>query len=247
MHELKIFENEEFGQIRILLIDGEPWFVGTEIAKILGYTKSHNALKMHIDLDDSLKQGVIDRVGRMQETILINESGLYSLILSSKLSTAKKFKRWVTSEILPSIRAYGGYITKGKIDDIFHNPENLSVFLRQMLKVVEENERLRGEIGALEPKADYFDTMVDNNLLVNLRTTAKELGIKPMRFTQFLLDKKFVFRDTKQVIHPMQPFVHSGLFEIKEFCRNGHSGTQTLITPKGRQYFMELLIECEII
>lgn len=112
-----------------------------------------------------------------------------------------------------------------------------------MLKVAEENERLKDEIDALELKADYFDTLVDNNLLVNFRTTAKELGIKPMRFTQFLLDKKFVFRDTKQVIHPMQPFVHIGLFEIKEFCRNGHSGTQTLITPKGRQYLLRKLCE----
>lgn len=146
-------------------------------------------------------------------------------------------------EVLPSIRAYGGYITKAKLEDIFHNPENLSVFLRQMLKVAEENERLKDEIDALELKADYFDTLVDNNLLVNFRTTAKELGIKPMRFTQFLLDKKFVFRDTKQVIHPMQPFVHIGLFEIKEFCRNGHSGTQTLITPKGRQYLLRKLCE----
>ncbi|WP_053956290.1 BRO family protein [Inediibacterium massiliense] len=245
MHELKIFENEKFGQIRTLLIDGEPWFVGKDVAQILKYSNPQKAIRDHVDEDDRTVNETFTVNGT--KGTLINESGLYSLILSSKLPTAKKFKRWVTSEVLPSIRAYGGYITKAKLDDIFHNPENLAVFLRQMLKVAEENERLKDEIDTLEPKADYFDTLVDNKLLVNFRTTAKELGIKPMRFTQFLLDKKFVFRDTKQVIHPMQPFVHSGLFEIKEFCRNGHSGTQTLITPKGRQYFMKLLIECEII
>ena len=105
----QIFNSEEFGSVRTLTIEGEPYFVGKDVAIILGYAKPLNAIATHVDEDDSLKQGLTDSIGRIQETILINESGLYSLILSSKLPNAKKFKRWVTSEILPSIRKHGSY------------------------------------------------------------------------------------------------------------------------------------------
>lgn len=109
MQQIMLFENEEFGQLRMVFIDGKQYFVGKDVATILGYVKPLNALATHVDEDDSLKQGLIDSMGRIQETILINESGLYSLILSSKLPKAKAFKRWVTSEVLPSIREKGGY------------------------------------------------------------------------------------------------------------------------------------------
>lgn len=109
MTDLQIFNSPEFGAIRTIEKDGEPWFVGKDVATILGYAKPLNALATHIDEDDSLKQGLTDNMGRMQETIFINESGLYSLVLSSKLPTAKKFKRWVTSEVIPSIRKTGSY------------------------------------------------------------------------------------------------------------------------------------------
>lgn len=106
MTDLQIFNSPEFGAIRTIEKDGEPWFVGKDVATILGYAKPLNALATHIDEDDSLKQGLTDNMGRMQETIFINESGLYSLVLSSKLPTAKKFKRWVTNEVIPSIRKH---------------------------------------------------------------------------------------------------------------------------------------------
>lgn len=109
MNDLKIFENSEFGTVRTVIVNDEPYFVGKDVADILGYAKPLNALATHIDEDDSLKQGLMDSMGRIQETILINESGLYSLILSSKMPNAKKFKRWVTSEVLPSIRKTGSY------------------------------------------------------------------------------------------------------------------------------------------
>ena len=109
MTDLQIFNSPEFGAIRTIEKDGEPWFVGKDVATILGYAKPLNALATHIDEDDSLKQGLTDNMGRMQETIFINESGLYSLVLSSKLPNAKKFKRWVTSEVIPSIRKTGSY------------------------------------------------------------------------------------------------------------------------------------------
>ena len=109
MEQLQIFKNSEFGEIRTVIINQEPWFVGKDVATALGYVKPLNALATHIDEDDSLKQGLTDSMGRKQDTIFINESGLYSLILSSKLPSAKQFKRWVTSEVLPSIRKTGSY------------------------------------------------------------------------------------------------------------------------------------------
>lgn len=108
-NNLQVFENTEFGSIRTLEIDGEPWFVGKDVAEALGYKLARKAIQDHVDVDDVLKRNVTDSLGREQETTLINESGLYSLILSSKLPTAKQFKRWVTNEVLPSIRKTGTY------------------------------------------------------------------------------------------------------------------------------------------
>lgn len=109
MNDIKIFENEDFGEIRTVMIDGEPWFVGRDVAKALGYAKPENAISKWVDSDDTLKRGITDSLGREQETTIINESGLYSLILSSKLPSAKKFKHWVTADVLPSIRKSGVY------------------------------------------------------------------------------------------------------------------------------------------
>ena len=117
-NKLQVFKNEEFGEIRVVEIDGEPYFVGKDVASVLGYAKPLNAISKHVDEDDSLKRGLIDSLGRTQQTIVINESGLYSLILSSKLPNAKKFKRWVTSEVLPTIRKTGGYVND---EDLFIN------------------------------------------------------------------------------------------------------------------------------
>lgn len=119
MNNIQIFNNPEFGDIRTVVIDNEPWFVGKDVADALGYRNGSRDINRHVDKDDSLRKGLIDKMGREQETIIINESGLYSLIFGSKLESAKKFKKWVTSEVLPSIRKTGTYTmpqtTDGKI------------------------------------------------------------------------------------------------------------------------------------
>lgn len=112
MNNLTVFESKQFGKVRTIVINKEPWFVANDIAKALGYEKARNAITQHVDKDDALKQGVTDNLGRKQETTLINESGLYALIFGSKLETAKQFKHWVTSEVLPSIRKTGSYQAK---------------------------------------------------------------------------------------------------------------------------------------
>ena len=252
MNELKIFKNEAFGEIRTAEIGGEPWFVGKDVAKVLGYAKPLNALSTHIDEDDSLKQGLTDSMGRTQETILINESGLYSLILSSKLPNAKAFKKWVTSEVLPSIRKHGGYIS-GQTE---MSPEELMAKALQVAqKTLEEREARIGVLAAensaltvekqiLQPKADYFDELVDRNLLTNFRETAKQINAKQKDFVNFLLEKKYVYRDKRGKLMPYADR-NKGLFEVKE-CFNETTqwcGTQTLITPKGRETFRLLYLQ----
>lgn len=238
MYELMIFENEEFGKIRTLLIDGEPWFVGKDAAEILGYSNTRDSLSKHVEKED--KAGVAIHDGRQNRVMIaINESGLYSLIFSSKLPTTKKFKRWVTTEVLPSIRKHGAYITMPKLGEIMANPESLKLLLKQLLLETQKNKKLKNEIATLVPKGKYFDKLIDSEMLTDFRTTAKELGVKPMAFTQFLIDKKYVYRDKHQRILPMQPYVHYGIFAIKDFYNNGYHGTQTLITVLGKLHFLE--------
>ena len=139
MDNLQVFENSEFGKVRTLEINDKPYFVGKDVAEILGYAKPLNALSTHVDEDDSLKQGIIDSMGRKQETILINESGLYSLILSSKLPNAKKFKRWVTSEVLPAIRKQGSY----NLQDMSPEIRAVIVVDRRVTQIEQKAETLR--------------------------------------------------------------------------------------------------------
>ena len=252
MNDIQIFNNLEFGQVRAVAINDEPWFIGKDVAMTLGYAKPENAIASHVDAEDktsTLIQG--SGSNYKSKTILINESGLYSLILSSKLPTAKKFKRWVTSEVLPAIRKTGGYIPAASD---MSDEEIMAKALLISQRTIEEQHR---KIGALEiekshlqvenqvmaPKADYFDELVDRNLLTNFRDTAKQLGIAPKKFVTLLLEKKYIFRDQKGKLMPYQD-KNKGLFEVKE-CFNQKtkwSGVQAMVTPKGRETF-RLLFE----
>lgn len=245
MNELKIFENPVFGQVRIVECDGEPWFVGKDVAQALGYKDTINALKSHVDPEDKQGGWQITTPGGTQEMTIINESGLYSLVLSSKLPTAKAFKRWITSEVIPSIRKTGGYITgQGQL-----SPEELMAkALMVAQKTLAERDvrisTLTVENQIMAPKAEYFDDLVDRNLLTSFRETAKQLEIKEKAFIAFLLEKKFIYRDKKGKLMPYAE-KNNGLFEVKE-CFNDKtqwSGTQTMITPKGRETFRLLYIK----
>lgn len=245
MNELKIFENPVFGQVRIVECDGEPWFVGKDVAQALGYKDTINALKSHVDPEDKQGGWQITTPGGTQEMTIINESGLYSLVLSSKLPTAKAFKRWITSEVIPSIRKTGGYITgQGQL-----SPEELMAkALMVAQKTLAERDvrisTLTVENQIMAPKAEYFDDLVDRNLLASFRETAKQLAIKEKAFIAFLLEKKFIYRDKKGKLMPYAE-KNNGLFEVKE-CFNDKtqwSGTQTMITPKGRETFRLLYIK----
>lgn len=250
MNELQIFKNESFGEVRTLTIDNEPWFVGKDVAEVLGYTNPQKALRDHIDDEDKTLNELFTVNGT--KGILINESGLYSLIISSKLPKAKEFKRWVTSEVLPSIRKNGGYIAN---QESMTEEELLAKAYTVALNVIKQKEEENKQLSIInselvvnnqimKPKADYFDQLVDRNLLTNLRETAKQLGFKEKPFIKFLIDKKYLYRDKRGRLMPYAD-KNKGLFEMKETFneKTNWSGTQTLVTPKGRETFRLLYVE----
>lgn len=250
MNELQIFKNPEFGEIRTVEVNNEPWFVGKDVASVLGYKDTVNALKAHVDEDEKAGWQITTQFG-VKETTIINESGLYSLILSSKLPTAKKFKHWVTSEVLPTIRKHGAYMTPETLQEAILNPDMMIQLCQQLkaeqdknaaLKVV--NSRLTVDNQIMQPKADYFDELVDRNLNTGIRETAKMYGIGQKDFVAFLLDKKYLYRDKRGRLMPYMD-KNDGLFEVKE-CFNDKTkwaGTQVLITPKGRETFRLLYLQ----
>lgn len=241
MNEIFNFKGQE---VRTVTINNEPYFVGKDIAEILGYSGTAHAIRTHVDEED---KGVskMDTPGGKQNLVIINESGLYSLILSSKLPQAKEFKRWVTTEVLPTIRKHGAYLTDSKIEEVLLSPEtiiNLATQLkdereaRKQLQIV--NSQLVVDNQIMQPKAKYFDDLVERNLLTNFRDTAKMLKVKEREFIGWLLDKKYIYRDKKNKLVPTAN-KNDGLFEIKETKNESTAwkGTQTRITPKGRETF----------
>lgn len=247
--DLQIFSNSEFGEIRTATIDGEPWFVGKDVASILGYSKPLNALATHVDEDDSLKQGLIDRIGRKQETIFINESGLYSLVLSSKLPTAKKFKRWVTSEVLPSIRKNGGYIAgQEKLSD-----EDLlaKALLVAQNKITERDKLIKEQADKLENQkpmvmfACAVSTSSSSILIGDLAKLLKQNGYNTgqKRFFEQLRNEGFLMKSGSSKNMPTQKACEMGLFEVKESTIYNPDGSvritkTTKVTGKGQIYFI---------
>lgn len=238
MNDLQFYQNPQFGEIRIVSIDGAPWFVGKDVAAILGYSKPLNALATHVDEDDSLKQGLTDSMGRIQQTILINESGLYSLILSSKLPTAKEFKRWVTSEVLPSIRKHNAYMTPDMIEKVLTDPDVL-INLAQQLKAE------RAKVAELQPKAAYYDLVADCTGLMSFRETAKLFRIPERIFIRFIEESRLCYRAGYDKLVPYAEYMRAGWFEVKEVVCESYNQTLTLpstkITPVGRTKIFDRL------
>ena len=236
MSSLITFENMEFGKLTIMEKDGEFFFIGKEVAEKLGYARGRKAVLDHVDAEDIDEVPFQDAIGRMQKTSIINESGLYSLILSSKLPQAKNFKRWITTEVLPSIRKNGGYL---KNQEHMSNEEILANAVLLADHLIAEKEKI---IEDLEAKAKYFDELVNNHLLTNFRNTAKELHISQKAFIQFLLDQKLIYRDKKNRLLPYAKN-NKGYFEVKEWCKEESEavGIQTFVTPKGRNYLLFLI------
>lgn len=245
MNEIKIFENQEFGKVRALEIDGKPYFVGKDVAQILGYKDTSDALKKHVDEEDKLTRRFADS-GQNREMYIVNESGLYSLVLSSKLESAKRFKRWVTSEVLPSIRQTGGYqmgMPQGK--------ELLALAVLEAQKTIEAQNK---DIERMKPKEIFADavsashtTILIGELAKLLRQNGIDIGAK--RLFAWMRDNGYlVKRQGTDYNTPTQKSVDLGVLTTKETTVLHPDGSTKIVktskvTGKGQQYFINKFLK----
>lgn len=248
MSELQIFKNAEFGSIRTLTINGEPYFVGRDVAEILGYSNSRKALADHVDEED---KGVTkcDTLGGTQEMTVINESGLYSLIFGSKLPTARRFKRWVTSEVLPTIRRHGVYA----VDEVLANPDTLIEALLQLKAEREINQALKETVAVqnqqiveMKPKASYYDVVLNCKDLVAISVIAKDYGWSANRMNQYLHQKGVQYKQGNKIWLLYQKYAEMGYTNTKTHSYPGNYGTMhtavhTYWTQQGCLFIYELL------
>ena len=252
MNELKVFNGKE---VEVVVVNEQVLFNAKNVAEILGIVDVNSTIR-----NFSEKQVVKVKNSDMQEMQFrklnnagenfLTESGVYKLVMRSNKPDAEEFQDWVTDELLPTIRKTGGYVVENRAIDFVSNwlPNLDETSKSAIAGMLEENQKLRLEnskqkevIEIQKPKADYFDCLVETNLLTNFRDSAKELGIKQNEFMKFLEEKKFIYRDKKDKPRPYAHHVDSGLFELKDFTSGSYSDVRTFITVKGKETFRLLL------
>lgn len=261
MNNICTFEHPEFGSIRTIEINGEPWLVGKDVAAVLGYRNTRDALAKRVDEEDKMDGvAICDSIGREQKPVLINESGLYSLVLSSKLSGAKRFRRWVTSEVLPSIRKHGGYIAG---QEHLTDEELLSKALFVAQNKIAERDKLIDEqqrqIETMRPKEIFADAVTASKATILVGELAKILkqngvDIGQNRLFEWLRQNGYLIRRQGTDYNmPTQRSMNRGLFQIKETAINHSDGHTTIsktpkVTGRGQQYFINKFIggECQV-
>ena len=258
MSGLQIFKSEEFGEVRTIIIDDEPWFVGKDVAIALGYANPQKAIRDHVNGDD---RGVneMDTPSGRQNLVIINESGLYALIFGSKLESAQRFKRWVTSEILPSIRKHGGYISG---QDSMSDEELLAkALLVAQSKIKEKQERIEKlteeinvkdqVIGELRPKADYTDNILKNTGTVTITQIAKDYGMSAIEMNRLLNELGVQFKQSDQWLlykkYHAKGYTHSETVNIVRADGHPDIKMNTKWTQKGRLFIYNLLKENGIV
>lgn len=245
--ELQVFNNAEFGSVRTVTIDGQPYFSGRDVATILGYANPRDAIGKHVDEED---KGVAkcDTPGGEQDFVVVNESGLYSLILRSKLPAARKFKHWVTSEVLPSIRHYGVYAT----EELLENPD-LAIAALQALKAEREQRAMLEErvavqtqqIAELKPKASYYDVVLKCKDAVNISVIAKDYGWSAQRLNEYLHQKNIQYKQADIWLlyqkHASCGYTKTNTHVYEDSYGQKHTKVHTKWTQKGRLFIYELL------
>lgn len=245
MNNIETFTNAEFGSVRTIEFNDEPYFVGKDVATILGYSNSRKAIGDHVDEEDKTDGVTIrDSIGREQNPILVNESGLYSLILSSKLPSAKKFKRWVTSEVLPQIRKHGMYAA----DELLNNPDFAIQAFTALKEAREQRKKLESKIEQDKPKvlfANAVETANTSILIGDLAKLIKQNGVDigQKRLFEYLRQNKYLIKGGNSKNMPTQKSMDLGLFEVKERTINNPDGSIKIVktpkvTGKGQTYFI---------
>ena len=249
MNELQIFSNEQFGSVRVIEQNGEPWFVGKDVAAVLGYSNTRDALAKHLDDEDKNTVVIRDGIQGNPNTIVINESGLYSLVLSSKLPNAKKFKRWVTSEVLPSIRKHGAYMTDQTLEQALTSPDFLIQLATQLKEEKEQRKQLEAKVEQDKPKVLFADSVSASKssiLVGELAKILKQNGVDTGQFRLFAWLREngyLIKREGSDYNMPTQKSAEMGLFEVKQTIithSDGHITTNKTpkVTGKGQVYFV---------
>ena len=226
-NEISIFENEAFGTVRTLYIEGQPWFVGKDVAEALGYSNPRDALSKHVDEDDKNTVAIRDGNKGNPNQIIINEAGVYSLIFSSKLPEAKSFKRWVTHEVLPSIRRHGVYLSDEALERAAREPE----YLLELAREIKEEK-------------DLFESLGYYNLRKELSNLSEELKCKRKNIPNILIEKGYLYHDKKKGLTPYPEYLENGMFETKTVTNDlGFRAELFSITPKGKEEIIRLIKE----
>lgn len=250
MSNIKIFENPEFGSIRTVEINNEPWFVGKDVAEVLGYANTRDALAKHVDDVDKTTVAIRDTGSNYQSmTNIINESGLYSLIFGSKLPKAKEFKHWVTSEVLPAIRKHGGYLSPEKIEEVLSDPDTIIKLATTLKEEQAKRREAEAKLEKAKPKMIFADavsaseqTILIGELAKLIKQNGHDIGQK--RLFQWMRDNGYLIkRNGADYNVPTQRAMEMGLFRIKESTIVKPDGSTSInkttkVTGKGQQYFI---------
>lgn len=240
-NQVQVFNNAEFGDVRVIMQDGEPWFVGKDVASVLGYGNTRQALASHVDEYDKTSVQILDGGSNYKsKAVIINESGLYSLILSSKLPSAKQFKRWVTSEVLPAIRKHGGYLTSEKVEEALLNPDVL-IKLATQLKV-EREQRIKAEtqLQVVKPKVNYYDEYMKRDELFTVTFVANTMAMGQQQLYKKLCELGWLCKPYG-CSHQITEKAPEGVFKLIKTLYFGNSkGSQIRITAKGMRMIQDM-------
>ena len=243
--EIQIFRNEEFGEVRTVMIDNEPWFVAVDICRALDIANPTQALarldedeKMTLYSNEGHSEG---KRGGARMLNIVNEAGLYTLILGSRKPEAKSFKRWITHDVIPAIRKHGVYMTDSLLDQVMKNPEIVVILAGQLVEESKERERLTQELQQAQPKADYFDAFVNASDYTCIRNCGKELGIPQNKFIAFMLEHKYLYRNADKDLMPSANYVNRGFFVLRDvYLPGGRMKQQAMMTCKGKEHFRKM-------
>lgn len=245
MKELQIFNSPEFGQVRTIVIDNEIWFVGKDVASVLGYSNPLKAIRDHVDDDDKGVNETFTPAGGKQQTLFINESGLFSLALSSKLPKAKEFKRWITKEVIPSIRKHGGYLTPAKIEEVLSNPDTIIKLATELKKLRTENQMQAQQIAEFKPIKEYVDIILQSTDTVTITQIAADYGLSAKKLNKILNEEKIQHRVNDQWIlysnMMNKGYTKSETIDIERSDGRIETKMYTRWTQKGRLKIHEIL------